>query len=122
MIIFILSPPQSFVDVWLAQDTDKARFMDKISRHTRTTERYQKELVAGPGFNSCDTYALAAAIDDALVTESEESKSVTVHQLRSSTQEPNGKSTESSESRATARRASLLRVNQRPSPTQPDVD
>ncbi|KAE8278307.1 hypothetical protein D5F01_LYC23206 [Larimichthys crocea] len=69
------SLPWSFVDVWLAQDTDKARFMDKISRHTRKmvqTERYQKELVAGPGFNSCDTYALAAAIDHTLVTESEE--------------------------------------------------
>ncbi|KAG8004511.1 Inosine-uridine preferring nucleoside hydrolase [Nibea albiflora] len=69
------SLPWSFVDVWLGQDTDKARFMDKISQHTRKmvqTERYQKELVAGPGFNSCDTYALAAAIDDTLVTESEE--------------------------------------------------
>ncbi|XP_071320332.1 inosine-uridine preferring nucleoside hydrolase-like [Trachinotus anak] len=69
------SLPWSFCDTWLAQDTDKARFMEKISRHTRKmiqTERYQNELVAGPGFNSCDTYALAAAIDDTLVTESEE--------------------------------------------------
>ncbi|KAM9333936.1 inosine-uridine preferring nucleoside hydrolase-like [Symphorus nematophorus] len=69
------SLPWSFCDTWLAQDTDKARFMEKISRHTRKmvqTERYQKELVAGPGFNSCDTYALAAAIEDTLVIESEE--------------------------------------------------
>ncbi|KAL6115345.1 uncharacterized protein ACO6RY_00216 [Pungitius sinensis] len=69
------SLPWSFCDAWLAQDTDKARFMEKISHHTRKmvqTERYQKELVSGPGFNTCDTYALAAAIDDALVTESEE--------------------------------------------------
>lgn len=41
------------------------------------TERYQKELVAGPGFNSCDAYALAAAIDDTLVTESEEVQMLT---------------------------------------------
>ncbi|XP_042261124.1 inosine-uridine preferring nucleoside hydrolase-like [Thunnus albacares] len=69
------SLPWSFCETWLAQDTDKARFVEKISRHTRKmvqTERYQKELVAGPGFNSCDTYALAAAINDTLVTESEQ--------------------------------------------------
>ncbi|KAA8579814.1 hypothetical protein FQN60_006907 [Etheostoma spectabile] len=67
--------PASFCDTWLAQDTDKARFMEKISLHTRKmvqTERYQKELVGGPGFNSCDTYALAAAVNDTLVTEKEE--------------------------------------------------
>ncbi|KAL3999448.1 RNA-binding protein Luc7-like 2 [Sarotherodon galilaeus] len=33
---------------------------------------YQKEITAGTGFNSCDVYALAAAIDDTLITESEE--------------------------------------------------
>ena len=36
------------------------------------TERYQKELVSGTEFNSCDTYAVAAAIDDTLLTESEQ--------------------------------------------------
>lgn len=36
------------------------------------TDRYQKELVDGPGFNTCDTYAVAAAIDDTLITESEQ--------------------------------------------------
>ncbi|KAL7369843.1 hypothetical protein ABVT39_010233 [Epinephelus coioides] len=69
------SLPWSFCDTWLAQDTDKARFMDKIYLHTRKmvqTDRYQKELLGGPGFNTCDTYALAAAIDDNLITESEE--------------------------------------------------
>ncbi|KAM8722806.1 pyrimidine-specific ribonucleoside hydrolase RihA-like isoform 2-T3 [Acanthopagrus schlegelii] len=69
------SLPWSFCDDWLAQDTDKARFMEKISRHTREmiqTERYQKEMVGKSGFNACDAYALAAAVDDDLVTESEE--------------------------------------------------
>nr|XP_046238333.1 inosine-uridine preferring nucleoside hydrolase-like [Scatophagus argus]XP_046238334.1 inosine-uridine preferring nucleoside hydrolase-like [Scatophagus argus] len=68
------SLPWSFCDMWLAQDTEKARFMEKISRHTREmvqTDRYQKELVDGPGFNTCDTYAAAAAIEGSLVTESE---------------------------------------------------
>lgn len=69
------SLPWSFCDEWLAQDTDKARFMTRIYSHTRAmvqTDRYQKELVSGPGFNSCDTYAVAAAIDDTLITESDE--------------------------------------------------
>ncbi|XP_062236796.1 inosine-uridine preferring nucleoside hydrolase-like [Platichthys flesus] len=68
------SLPWSFVDTWLAQDTDKARFMERISSLTRKmvqTERYQKELVSGTEFNSCDTYAVAAAIDETLLTESE---------------------------------------------------
>lgn len=35
---------------------------------------YQKEITAGQGFNSCDTYALAAAFDNSLVTASEQVK------------------------------------------------
>nr|XP_020510021.1 inosine-uridine preferring nucleoside hydrolase-like [Labrus bergylta] len=65
----------SFCDKWLSQDTDKARFMQKIYAHTRKmlkTEEFQKEMVGVFGFNSCDCYALAAAIDDSVVTESEE--------------------------------------------------
>lgn len=67
--------PWSFCDTWLAQDTVKARFMERITCHTRKmvqTERYQKEMVEGPGFNPCDAYAVASAINDTLVTESEE--------------------------------------------------
>ncbi|XP_057686411.1 inosine-uridine preferring nucleoside hydrolase-like [Corythoichthys intestinalis] len=68
------SLPWTFCDTWLAQNTPKARFMETIYAHTRKmvqTDRYQKELVSGPGFNTCDTYAVAAAIADNLVTESE---------------------------------------------------
>ncbi|KAM3850749.1 nucleoside hydrolase-like [Diretmus argenteus] len=67
--------PWSFCDAWLAQDSDKARFMGKIFRHTMEMAQsveYQKELAAGPGFNVCDVFALAAAIDDAFVTESDQ--------------------------------------------------
>ncbi|KAM9820264.1 inosine-uridine preferring nucleoside hydrolase-like [Neosynchiropus ocellatus] len=69
------SLPLSFGDEWLAQNSDKARFLEKISRHTQKvvqTERYQKELVSGPGFNTCDVYAVAVAIDNSLLTESEQ--------------------------------------------------
>uniref|UniRef100_A0A669ECU0 Probable uridine nucleosidase 1 n=2 Tax=Oreochromis niloticus TaxID=8128 RepID=A0A669ECU0_ORENI len=33
---------------------------------------YQKEITEGKGFNSCDTYAMATAIEDAFITESDE--------------------------------------------------
>lgn len=59
-----------FCDAWLAQDTEKARFMERISRHSieaSMSERIQKELVAGTGFISCDSYAMAAAVDDAFI-------------------------------------------------------
>ncbi|KAF7645502.1 hypothetical protein LDENG_00203580, partial [Lucifuga dentata] len=76
--------PWSFCETLLAQNTDKARFMEKVSRYTRKviqTGQKQEEVVAGPGFNSCDTYAMAAAIDDTLVTESEEVYPVCFHIL-----------------------------------------
>lgn len=63
---------QSFCDNWLAQDSDKARFMKSIFKHTvATCARYQREMTAGPGFVSCDSYAMAAAIDDGFVWVSE---------------------------------------------------
>ncbi|GAA6225139.1 inosine-uridine preferring nucleoside hydrolase-like [Lates japonicus] len=67
--------PWSFYDTWVAQGTEKADFMKKISRYTMEiakTEQYEKQLIAGPGFNSCDAYASAVAINDSLVTEKEE--------------------------------------------------
>ncbi|XP_054642768.1 inosine-uridine preferring nucleoside hydrolase [Dunckerocampus dactyliophorus] len=63
-----------FCDAWLAQDTHKARFMTRIFRHSieaSHSERFQKEFVAGTGFISCDSYAMAAAVDDSFVTESD---------------------------------------------------
>lgn len=39
------------------------------------SEDYQKKTTEGNGFNACDTYALAAAINDTLVTEMEEVRS-----------------------------------------------
>lgn len=66
---------QEFCDTWLAQDSDKARFMARIFRHSieaSKTERLQKELVDGAGFVSCDSYAMAAAIDDSFILESDQ--------------------------------------------------
>uniref|UniRef100_H3C5P0 Si:dkey-4e7.3 n=1 Tax=Tetraodon nigroviridis TaxID=99883 RepID=H3C5P0_TETNG len=62
-----------FCDAWLAQDTDKARFMAKIFQHSMDaskSSRFQKEFVGGSGFISCDSYAMAAAVDDSFVLES----------------------------------------------------
>lgn len=58
----------------MAQDTDKARFMAQIFRHSikeSQSERFLKEFVAGTGFISCDSYAMAAAVDDSFITESD---------------------------------------------------
>ncbi|XP_031150125.1 inosine-uridine preferring nucleoside hydrolase isoform X2 [Sander lucioperca] len=63
-----------FCDAWLAQDTDKARFMAQIFQHSievSQSKRFQKEFVAGTGFISCDSYAMAAAVDDSFITESD---------------------------------------------------
>ncbi|XP_019959464.2 inosine-uridine preferring nucleoside hydrolase-like [Paralichthys olivaceus] len=68
------SLPWSFCDQWFASGSEKAVFMKKISslsmKKAQSAE-YQKEITAGKGFNSCDTYAMAAAIDDTIITESE---------------------------------------------------
>ncbi|XP_072900186.1 inosine-uridine preferring nucleoside hydrolase-like [Hemitrygon akajei] len=64
--------PWEFYQKWVNQDTEKARFMKKISAHTaKFTQGDQgsKELIFGAGFVSCDSYAMAAAIDDSVVTE-----------------------------------------------------
>lgn len=64
-----------FCDTWLAQDSNKARFMSRIFRHSMEaarSERFVKEFVSGLGFISCDSYAMAAAIDDAFILEKDE--------------------------------------------------
>ncbi|KAM9710666.1 inosine-uridine preferring nucleoside hydrolase [Menidia menidia] len=63
-----------FCDAWLAQSGHKARFMERIFRHSieaSKSERLEKEFVAGSGFVSCDSYAMAAAVDDSFILESE---------------------------------------------------
>nr|XP_055071641.1 nucleoside hydrolase-like [Misgurnus anguillicaudatus]XP_055071642.1 nucleoside hydrolase-like [Misgurnus anguillicaudatus] len=68
--------PWDFCDGWLAQDTDKARFMNKIFKKTMDSSR-KAEKEPGQGFISCDSYAMAAAIDDKYILETDQ-KSVTV--------------------------------------------
>lgn len=66
---------QEFCNAWLAQDTEKARFMAQIFQHSMEasfSERSQKEIIAGTGFISCDSYAMAAAVDDSFITESDQ--------------------------------------------------
>lgn len=49
--------------------------MARVFKHSieaSKTERLQKELVAGMGFISCDSYAMAAAVDDSFVIEKEQ--------------------------------------------------
>ncbi|KAJ8003811.1 hypothetical protein DPEC_G00152280 [Dallia pectoralis] len=65
----------SFCDKWLAQDSDKARFMKSIFNHTMnnvasSAHCFQKET-AGPGLVSCNSYAMAAAIDEGFMWVSE---------------------------------------------------
>lgn len=63
--------PWEFCDRWLGQDSEKARFLKRICQRTMDNCRYgdfSDELVAGNGFVPCDSYAMAAAIDDSFVT------------------------------------------------------
>uniref|UniRef100_A0A1A7XE70 Inosine/uridine-preferring nucleoside hydrolase domain-containing protein n=1 Tax=Iconisemion striatum TaxID=60296 RepID=A0A1A7XE70_9TELE len=63
--------PWDFCDIWLAQDSHKARFMKQIFQHSimMSKDSEQEELV--DGFISCDSYAMAAAVDDQFIIESD---------------------------------------------------
>uniref|UniRef100_A0A8C7Y456 Inosine/uridine-preferring nucleoside hydrolase domain-containing protein n=1 Tax=Oryzias sinensis TaxID=183150 RepID=A0A8C7Y456_9TELE len=69
------SLPWSFVDEWFSRKTEKAKFLKEISalsmKKARSPE-YEKEITAGKGFNPCDLFAMAAAVDDTFITESEQ--------------------------------------------------
>ncbi|XP_053563684.1 inosine-uridine preferring nucleoside hydrolase [Bombina bombina] len=62
----------AFHDEWIQQETRKAEFMRKISAHSaKYTERCNDKPghMWTAGFVSCDSYAVAAAIDESFVTE-----------------------------------------------------
>ncbi|XP_078079001.1 inosine-uridine preferring nucleoside hydrolase-like isoform X2 [Mustelus asterias] len=64
--------PWEFFKEWVNQGTEKACFMKKISAHTENFSKGKegiKEMYFGSGFVSCDSYAMAAAIDESVVTE-----------------------------------------------------
>ncbi|KAE8597725.1 hypothetical protein XENTR_v10016578 [Xenopus tropicalis] len=64
--------PWEWYDQWVSRGTKKADFIKKIYAHSlqysRNNEKEIKALVGGPGFVSCDSYAMAAAIDESTVT------------------------------------------------------
>ncbi|XP_032661462.1 inosine-uridine preferring nucleoside hydrolase-like [Chelonoidis abingdonii] len=62
-----------FYHEWVNQDTKKAKFMKKISEHSIKFTDLKRENTSNilwtSGFVSCDSYAMAAAIDESFVTE-----------------------------------------------------
>ncbi|KAG8442471.1 hypothetical protein GDO86_011313 [Hymenochirus boettgeri] len=59
-------------DQWVNKGTKKSDFIKRIYAHSLQYSRSEKEgkaLVAGPGFVPCDSYAMAAAIDESTVTD-----------------------------------------------------
>ncbi|KAK5607883.1 hypothetical protein CRENBAI_009476 [Crenichthys baileyi] len=66
--------PWEFCDAWLGQDSDKARFMAKIFHHSMEEakkESLQDACLGCTGFISCDSYAMAAAVDESFITETD---------------------------------------------------
>ncbi|XP_041055376.1 inosine-uridine preferring nucleoside hydrolase-like [Carcharodon carcharias] len=64
--------PWEFFKEWINQGTEKACFMKNISAHSEKFAKAKQsngELYFGPGFVSCDSFTMAAAIDDSVVTE-----------------------------------------------------
>ncbi|XP_059502761.1 nucleoside hydrolase-like [Stegostoma tigrinum] len=64
--------PWEFFEEWVNQDTEKACFMKKITAHSKKFAKGKQskgEMYFEPGFVSCDSFAMAAAIDESVVTE-----------------------------------------------------
>ncbi|XP_032879133.1 inosine-uridine preferring nucleoside hydrolase-like [Amblyraja radiata] len=62
----------AFFEEWIHQGTKKASFMKKITAHSETiakSKQGNRDLYIVPGFVSCDSYAMATAIDESVVTE-----------------------------------------------------
>ncbi|KAG8000492.1 putative uridine nucleosidase 2 [Nibea albiflora] len=73
LLIHLLCVSQEFCDAWLSQDSAKARFMARIFHHSRElsqSEGFEQVFIVGGGLVSCDSYAMAAAVDDSFVVES----------------------------------------------------
>ncbi|XP_029446170.1 uncharacterized protein LOC115084904 isoform X2 [Rhinatrema bivittatum] len=63
--------PWEWYDEWVNSGTEKADFIKSIYAHSLQYSRSEKEvkgMVSGSGFVSCDSYAMAAAIDESTVT------------------------------------------------------
>ncbi|XP_078401286.1 nucleoside hydrolase-like [Cetorhinus maximus] len=66
------SLPWEFFHKWIDQDTEKACFMKKITAHRverAKIKQNDKEVHHQAEFVSCDSFAVAAAIDESVVTE-----------------------------------------------------
>ncbi|XP_048388083.1 nucleoside hydrolase-like [Stegostoma tigrinum] len=66
------SLPWEFFDDWINQGTEKAHFMKKITEHVgkyAKVKQGDKEVHTQTAFVSCDSFAVAAAIDESVVTE-----------------------------------------------------
>ncbi|KAM4730591.1 pyrimidine-specific ribonucleoside hydrolase RihA-like [Anableps anableps] len=61
--------PWDFCHAWLDQNSDKACFMAKIFHHNMEEAKKENDSMGCMGFISCDSYAMAAAVDDSFITE-----------------------------------------------------
>nr|XP_032832941.1 inosine-uridine preferring nucleoside hydrolase-like isoform X1 [Petromyzon marinus] len=76
--------PWEFYEEWTAADTERGRFVKRISAKSaafaRKSNRGFVEPFVGPGFVPCDAYAVAAALDPDFVTQwAEHSVRVELH-------------------------------------------
>nr|XP_033785601.1 pyrimidine-specific ribonucleoside hydrolase RihA-like isoform X2 [Geotrypetes seraphini]XP_033785602.1 pyrimidine-specific ribonucleoside hydrolase RihA-like isoform X2 [Geotrypetes seraphini]XP_033785603.1 pyrimidine-specific ribonucleoside hydrolase RihA-like isoform X2 [Geotrypetes seraphini]XP_033785605.1 pyrimidine-specific ribonucleoside hydrolase RihA-like isoform X2 [Geotrypetes seraphini]XP_033785606.1 pyrimidine-specific ribonucleoside hydrolase RihA-like isoform X2 [Geotrypetes s len=63
--------PWEWYDQWVNKGTEKADFVKKTSAYSLQFSRYNKEvkeLIGEPGYVPCDSFAVAAAIDESSIT------------------------------------------------------